>query len=184
MSSGPGRHRPRQAGYICAALPVSKNQLVLAQWGSPYINVGRQHMTELASTRWTIRRFVKVVAVAIVSLVAALFALLAAFSWWASHGIFATSRFDPAIWFAKQTNETDITCYRGGMAQDIRERLLNPGMTHEDVERVLGKPERGATTSEYRYTLGMCSGLKMDYDDLHIYFDTTGKYEKSAVIQH
>ena len=148
--------------------------------------IGLQNMTEEATTAagWTVRKLAKVVIIGFGLLIGALLAVLAVFSWWASHGIFASSHFDPNVWFAKQTNETDSTCYRGGMAEDIKKRLLKPGMTHADVERILGKPDSRAMGSEYRYTLGMCSGFKMDYDDLHVYFDASGQYKKAIIIQH
>lgn len=104
--------------------------------------------------------------------------------WWMNYNVFGTSSFDSKVWFAHQTDKSDVTCYRGGMAEDIRESMLNPKMTHKDIENILGTPDGGATKKEYRYILGMCSGIGMDYDDLHIYFDQTGHYEKSAIIQH
>lgn len=110
-------------------------------------------------------------------------ALLAAFVWWSSSGVFSTSKFNATEWFAKQTNETEVTCYRGGMANDIKNRLLNPGMSTIEVERLLGEPDFKAS-AEYRYVLGMCSGIGWDYDDLHVYFDNHGKLVRAAIIQH
>ena len=98
--------------------------------------------------------------------------------------MFTVSRFDPKGWFAPQTNETDSTCHWGGMVADIRDRLLKPGMMHQDVERLLGKPDGHTTLEDYQYILGMCSGFRMDYDKLHVYFDTSGRFERAAIIQH
>lgn len=142
-------------------------------------------MAEAAISRpWTVSRVAKYLAVTIGSLLLVLVLLVAAFYWWMSGGVFTISRFDPEAWYAPQTNITDSTCYRGGMAADIRDRLLKPGMTHQDVERLLGKPDGHTTPAEYQYILGMCSGFMMDYDNLHIYFDRSGRYERAAIIQH
>ncbi|MCX8146838.1 MAG: outer membrane protein assembly factor BamE, partial [Azovibrio sp.] len=110
-------------------------------------------------------------------------ALLGAFVWWSSVGVFSTEKFDPAKWHAPVSDAQDVTCYRGGMATDIRDKFLVHGETKQFVERLLGKPDF-ATTGEYRYILGMCSGFRMDYDDLHIYFDNQGRVTGPAIIQH
>lgn len=69
------------------------------------------------------------------------------------------------------------------MAIDIRDRLLGRGETKQFVEGFLGKPDF-ATEGEYRYILGMCSGLGWDYDDLHIYFNNQGRIAGVEIIQH
>ena len=117
-------------------------------------------------------------------LLIAVFALAAFAYWWMSGGVFTTSQFDSTVWFARQTNATDSTCYRGGMAANIRDRILKPSMTHQEVEQLLGKPDGYSTPGEYQYILGMCSGLMWDYDNLHVYFNGEGKYERAAIIQH
>lgn len=133
--------------------------------------------------RWTIGRVLKVVAMSIGLFVVTLVALFIAFFWWISSGVFSTSRFDASLWFAQQTRETDITCYRGGMVNDIKDRLLRPKISVTEVEQLLGQPDM-KFSGEYRYVLGMCSGLGWDYDDLHIYFDSQGKMTRAAIIQH
>ena len=122
--------------------------------------------------------------IAIGAFACALVALFVAAHWWMTGGVFTTARFDSAVWLAPQTSETDTTCHRGHMAADIKERVLKREMTREDVERVLGKPDGYSTAGEYQYILGMCSGLLMDYDNLHVYFDSDGKYERAAIVQH
>jgi SmpA/OmlA family protein len=137
-----------------------------------------------AAHRWTILRIAKYIGIITGTLLLALLILAAVFFWWIHRGVFTVSRFDPTVWFASQTNETDSTCYRGGMAADIKDRLLKPGMTYQEVERLLGKPDGHSTPKEYQYILGMCSGFRMDYDTLHVYFNVDGKYERAAIIQH
>jgi hypothetical protein len=106
------------------------------------------------------------------------------FLWWIHSHVFSVSKYDPAIWFAQTTNETDLTCYRGGMAHDIIDHHLNINMTNTQVESLLGKPDGTSSPSHYAYTLGMCSGFKIDYDTLDVNFDDTGKYLNAAIHQH
>jgi hypothetical protein len=111
-------------------------------------------------------------------------AAMASGLWWMSRGVFTTDRFDEKAWLRPISDVEDSTCYRGGMARDIEKRVLKGGMTKADVERRLGNPERVPEPREYRYTLGMCSGFRIDYDDLHVYFNEQGTFERSAIIQH
>lgn len=104
------------------------------------------------------------------------------FWWWASKGTFSTSKFDPEVWFAKQTNESEMGCYRGGMAFDIRDTILVNGMPQEKVASLLGAPD-SSKDSEYQYILGMCSGFRVDYDVLHVYFKD-GSLVNAEVYQH
>lgn len=97
---------------------------------------------------------------------------------------FGETRFDSAAWQKHVTDETDSTCYRGGMAHDIRDRLLKQGMFRSEVLELLGKADGYSSENEYQYVLGMCSGFRMDYDVLHIYFDSTGRLTKAQIVQH
>ena len=115
-------------------------------------------------------------------LILLLFAAIMIFSWWTSKASFSTSKFDPVIWHAKQTNETEANCYRGGMAFDIRDRILESGMSKNKVSSILGSPD-SSSDSEFQYSLGMCSGLGIDYDFLHVYFKE-GNLINAVVYQH
>ncbi len=133
---------------------------------------------------WTFLRIAKYIAIAFGGLVIALILLVVTLNWWMSGGVFTVSRFDQTVWFAPQTHATEFTCYRGRMAKDIKNRLLTLDMTHKDIEHLLGTPDGHFTSAEYQYILGMCSGFMIDYDVLHIYFGTDGKYANSAILQH
>ena len=134
----------------------------------------------MPTTSWIFRAIVKYVLVSIAVIVLTMaFAL-----WWMSSGVFATDRFKQKVWLRPIRETEDSTCYRGGMARDIEKRVLEAGITKADVERLLGAPDFVQEPREYRYTLGMCSGFKIDYDDLHIYFNEHGTFERSAIIQH
>lgn len=76
-----------------------------------------------------------------------------------------------------------MTCYRGGMADDIKNLLLRKGMTKLELEQQLGKTDYEFPL-KYQYVLGMCSGLGLDYDTLDIYFDSEGKLIDTAISQH
>ncbi|HXH04286.1 MAG TPA: hypothetical protein VNN09_13345 [Candidatus Competibacteraceae bacterium] len=130
-----------------------------------------------------LRKIIKVVVIVFAAFLFIVGVPLGVFVWWSSVGVFSTEKFDHAKWHAPILDAQDATCHRGGMAIDIRDRLLVQGQTKQFVERLLGKPDFVAET-EYRYTLGMCSGMRMDYDDLHIYFDNQGKITDAKIIQH
>ncbi|HER19703.1 MAG TPA: hypothetical protein ENO14_01505 [Chromatiales bacterium] len=131
----------------------------------------------------TIKRIMKIGAISIVAFLSLVAIFLGAFIWWSSVGVFSTQTFDSSRWHAPISDERDVTCYRGGMANYIREHLLKVGESKQFVEKLLGKPDF-VTESEYRYILGMCSGLGLDYDDLHVYFDGDGRITHAAIIQH
>jgi len=82
-----------------------------------------------------------------------------------------------------QTNETDSTCYRGGMATHIQMFLLDDAMPKNDVISLLGNPDK-EDLNQVEYTLGMCSGLGMDYDGLVIRFDNDDKLIETTIVQH
>ena len=109
---------------------------------------------------------------------------IAIFSWYIHVAPFRKLSFDPAIWSASLTRETETTCYRGGMAHDIREQHLNQRMSRADVLSLLGQPDALNTDTQYQYVLGMCSGFLMDYDVLDVYFDSAGHYLQAKIVQH
>jgi len=132
---------------------------------------------------WTFKRIIKVIALAILAVLVILAALFGTFAWWSSVGVFSTSKFDPIKWSTPVPDKLDSTCYRGGMAIDIRDRLLKPGASKQFVDNLLGKPDH-SEPHEYSYVVGMCSGLGWDYDILHIYFDKQEQLTHATIIQH
>ena len=71
------------------------------------------------------------------------------------------------------------------MAHDIKTNVLRVGLTHAEVEKLLGQPDQIKAESEmYEYVLGMCSGLRIDYDTLDVHFDSGGRLTKVQVVQH
>ena len=132
---------------------------------------------------WTFKRIIKTIALAIVAVLTILVALFCTFFWWSSVSVFSTSKFDSIKWSTPIPDVLDSTCYRGGMAIDIRDRLLKPGASKQFVENLLGKPDH-SEPHEYRYVVGMCSGFGWDYDVLQIYFDKQEQLSHAAIIQH
>jgi hypothetical protein len=112
------------------------------------------------------------------------FALYTFTFWYMNSGVFGAEVFEKETWHATTTNEEDATCYRGGMAKDIIDKVLSSSMNNEDVAILLGAPARNSTNQEYQYALGMCSGFGFDYDNLHIYFDEQGRFSRAKIIQH
>ena len=103
--------------------------------------------------------------------------------WLFNGGIFRTSGFDEAAWKSMSRKTSDSSCYRGGMAHDITTNVLRVGLPRAEVERLLGVPDYKRANT-YAYFLGMCSGLRMDFDTLDVYFDPEGGVMKTSVVQH
>lgn len=127
----------------------------------------------------TINQLLKVVLLFVLAITLA----LAFLSFWGSIGVFSHQTFRKQEWFAPQTNETDSTCYRGGMAMYIKKFLLKNTMSKANVISLLGTPD-SEEPNQIEYTLGMCSGLGMDYDGLIISFNKNGKFTNASIVQH
>lgn len=129
-------------------------------------------------------KIVKLVFIAIGSLTSALLAILVFCYWYMSVGVFNSDSFEKSKWHAAISDENSGTCYRGGMAKDIKDNLLSTKMTKHNIVALLGEPEANFTENEYQYDLGMCSGLAFDYDYLHVYFDEKEYFSHAEIIQH
>ncbi len=88
-------------------------------------------------------------------------------SWWMHERPFSTARFDRAQWMAGNRSNDDRDCIRGAMAKDILRTIATPGASRTDVESQLGPADRVHENMAH-YDLGMCSGLRVDYDNLDI----------------
>lgn len=129
-------------------------------------------------------KFVKWLRISAGAVLAILLALPSLAWWYMSTGVFATDSFDKAAWSAIPRGDEDFTCYRGGMAEDIRDNVLSHRMTGDDVIALLGRPDGNLAAREYQYVLGMCRGFGFDYDNLHVYFDEHGHFSHAEIMQH
>ncbi len=91
-----------------------------------------------------------------------------------------TSAFDSEKW--KANSGCSASNPRWHMRRDAEARLT-PGLTREAVLELLGPPD-AMEPDEMLYCLGFWSGLRMDPDHLHVWFDGTGRLASSAVLQH
>ncbi|MGV8894154.1 MAG: hypothetical protein ACOH2K_14670 [Burkholderiaceae bacterium] len=103
--------------------------------------------------------------------------------WLFKGGVFSTSNFESSAWHAKETPETDSSCFRGGMANDLKNKVLKRGASRSSVEQLLGTPSR-SKPSEIQYYLGFCSGLRIDVDSLNIHFNERGQLTSVSIVQH
>lgn len=137
-------------------------------------------MSRLVRKSWTPWRIVR-------TLVGATVVVVVAFIGWEywlyNGGIFRTSSFNETKWKSLNRKTADFSCYRGGMAHDIKTNILRAGLAKTEVERLLGKPDsnRGDV---HEYLLGMCSGLRIDFDTLDVQFDSEGRLMEVQVVQH
>lgn len=98
---------------------------------------------------------------------------------------FETDAFEKAEWHQETSLEESFSCYRGGMANDVKNNRLTAGMQTKHVIELLGKPDTTTPNKqEIQYILGMCSGFRIDYDVLHIYFNEQGELTNAKIIQH
>jgi hypothetical protein len=103
--------------------------------------------------------------------------------WLFQGGIFRTSSFNQQEWQSLNRKTNDFSCYRGGMAHDIRTNILRTGQSRGEVERLLGKADsdKGAVQA---YVLGMCSRLRWDFDTLNVHFNAEEKLTSVHIVQH
>ncbi|NHZ61421.1 hypothetical protein [Massilia genomosp. 1] len=87
---------------------------------------------------------------------------------------FNGDKFDPTIWKSPMTDDDLSNCMRGGMADDIVNKVIRVGMPRERVLELLGKAPDGHGNKE-QYPLGYCSGIGADVDYLDLYYDAAGK---------
>lgn len=103
--------------------------------------------------------------------------------WLFTGGIFRTSSFDAAQWRALNRHPDDASCRRGGMAHDIQTNVLRKGLTKAEVIGLLGEPD-SRKDDVHGYSLGMCSGLRIDFDTLDTHFDSDGSLTTIQIVQH
>lgn len=74
------------------------------------------------------------------------------------------------------------------MVHDLTKNYLTPEhVSRDDVYALLGRAERTVEINGQAcitYTLGMCSGLGIDYDSLYVCFDSNDRISSSGHVQH
>lgn len=96
---------------------------------------------------------------------------------------FRGERFDRQKWHAYDAlGGNDAECVRGAMVGDVRKNIAPVGTSKEKVIEILGPNFDNAMFDKegcIEYSLGMCSGLKIDYDHLVVCFDKQSKVSKT-----
>ncbi len=69
------------------------------------------------------------------------------------------------------------------MAHDIKTNVVHVGSKKTEFEALLGKPDR-IQNNLYEYSLGMCSGLRIDFDTLDIHLNSDDRVTKVQIVQH
>lgn len=106
---------------------------------------------------------------------------------------FSGSKFSQEKWEAAgkgktdyEQSELDYQCIRGVMVEDLKKNYLKATITPEETVELLGET-KNITASDgkscLKYNLGMCSGLKTDYDSLVVCFKNN-MLTKVSTIQH
>ncbi|MCT4611469.1 MAG: hypothetical protein N4A70_19945 [Pelagimonas sp.] len=110
---------------------------------------------------------------------------------------FRGDKFDPQTWaeagLCKGLNDGECaqkerTCPRGGMVHDlISNHLISQTTRSETVIKLLGQSTYDIQINGLKcpgYSLGMCSGLGLDYDSLFVCFDQNGTVAFAGHVQH
>ena len=93
---------------------------------------------------------------------------------------FGNSRFSKQKW-ENMANQHDKECVRGGMAEDISDNFIKPGMSIIEVKNILGQPQQ-EERDRIEYDLGMC-GVLDDYS-LLINLDENKKVRSTKIVQN
>ncbi|PTE13645.1 hypothetical protein [Pseudogemmobacter blasticus] len=141
--------------------------------------------------RWIARAILLAVAL----LAAAILIFVLAPRFWLHEFPFMGETFTPEKWTEAGSCEglTDYQCVmkesdcpRGPMVRSLLRRHLKAGTTLEAIVDLLGPaghPEKDASGC-MNWSLGMCSGLGIDYDSLFVCFDETDHLIKAGHVQH
>jgi hypothetical protein len=93
--------------------------------------------------------------------------------WLQSGALFRLETFDRDKWLSGGKIRDPTACLPGAsMAHDIMTRVIQKGMSRQEVVALLGGPDPGEV-KKIGYALGMCIGL--EEQGIDIYFDDTGK---------
>lgn len=102
--------------------------------------------------------------------------------WWMHTRPFSAEAFDAYRWRAGLKASEEGECVRGRMANDIIGRIARPGQPKSVVEAALGTPQDMRSEVAY-YDLGMCSGLRADFDWLYVEY-ADSKVLRAYHVQH
>ena len=95
---------------------------------------------------------------------------------------FNERRFDRQVWLAA-THETGRSNQRGPMAEDLRRRILNRGLSRSKVEAILGKPS-GAAPGLDEYYLGNWGPFSIEADYLRLHYDSGKRLTSTEIYSH
>jgi hypothetical protein len=96
---------------------------------------------------------------------------------WLATDEFGGAEFDARLWAPLPRSGEEDPCRRGRMVRELQRRVLLPGISSAEVERVLGEPDQGVRALvEYRYALGGCTGRPAWAGSLRIHFAEDGSY--------
>jgi len=95
-------------------------------------------------------------------------------------------RFSPVAWKQAAVEggaSSEPSCARGGMALDLIDHDILPGMTDQQVTALLGAPDEKGP-GYWLYHLGECSGRGWNDSDLRLEFGPTNTLVKNATFEH
>jgi len=103
------------------------------------------------------------------------------FGWWAMKDslVFGGEEFDRVRW-ATAAPTAEERCYRGDMANDLKQRVLARGMPRGATMMLLGRPD-WEDANQTEYDLGHCL---WDTHGLRLYFNEQDLLVYTRIVQH
>jgi hypothetical protein len=103
------------------------------------------------------------------------------FGWWAMKDrlVFGGEEFDRVRW-ATAVPTAEERCYRGDMANDLKQRVLARGMPRNATMMLLGRPD-WEDANQTEYDLGHCL---WDTHGLRLYFNDRNQLVYTRIVQH
>jgi len=91
--------------------------------------------------------------------------------------------FDATLWREQQDSfATDNP--RGQMVYHLRESILEPGMSKDQIRLILGEPDYAEEAYVFKYNLGRWTGWQRDFNSLDLHFDEGGHLRRIEITQH
>jgi outer membrane protein assembly factor BamE (lipoprotein component of BamABCDE complex) len=92
-------------------------------------------------------------------------------------------QFSAAVWAQRRDGVMEtLNSPRGAMVGDLQRRHVLPGMTREQVVRLLGEPDWQKCRMEYVYFIGAWDAVRfVDPSIFIIYFDATGIVRETVI---
>lgn len=93
-------------------------------------------------------------------------------------------KFNGTVW-RSLANKGGTDNPRQRMYKDLLQRHLDPGMTRQEVRRLLGKPDYDSLEKDVdSYFIGVMGAMSVDATVLEVHYDQKGRLVRTKVVEH